>query len=123
MAKNTLNLYHLAITSNFDARAKILIQPLSNLLMEEENDNFRNAVISLAQENKWREVLELNEDSRSEIARKYLWVWPSEENLKFIRDNVEKNRCTGIVSVGCGCGLLEWLIQKATSEYCFRKFS
>lgn len=91
--------------------------------MEEENDNFRNAVISLAQENKWREVLELNEDSRSEIARKYLWVWPSEENLKFIRDNVEKNRCTGIVSVGCGCGLLEWLIQKATSEYCFRKFS
>ncbi|XP_069676558.1 uncharacterized protein [Periplaneta americana] len=45
----------------------------------------------------------------------YLWVRPSEENLHFIEQQTLKYGCSRLVSIGCGSGLLEWLIHKATN--------
>jgi hypothetical protein len=46
----------------------------------------------------------------------YLWVRPSEENLHFIKQQIVKAGCCQLISIGCGSGLLEWLIHKATGK-------
>lgn len=48
---------------------------------------------------------------------KVLWVFPTEENFKFIGSCMVKLNCEAIVSVGCGSGLLEWMITEATGEF------
>ena len=47
---------------------------------------------------------------------RYLWIRPSEDNLQFIKDEALKNGCLQIISIGCGSGLLEWLIHQATGK-------
>lgn len=79
-------------------------------------ENFINTVLALHKQNRWREVLELNKDSKNEFARKLLWVWPSENNLLFVDENLKKYGCKGVISIGCGCGLLEWLLESALGE-------
>lgn len=44
----------------------------------------------------------------------YLWVRPSEDNLHFIKEQTVNAGCCQLVSIGCGSGLLEWLIHTAT---------
>nr|XP_023030258.1 uncharacterized protein LOC111518135 [Leptinotarsa decemlineata] len=75
---------------------------------------FMNEVLNLYQAENWRDLLKLNENSDLSCAVKLLWVWPSEENLRFIKKIVEDSGCKGITSIGCGCGLLEWIISKST---------
>lgn len=79
-------------------------------------EHFVENVVSLYEENRWREILDLNANSKNEVARKLLWVWPSESNLQFICENVKLKNCKGIVSIGCGCGLLEWLFHCASRK-------
>jgi len=47
---------------------------------------------------------------------RYLWVRPSEDNLYFIKEQTVKAGCCQLVSIGCGSGLLEWLIHTATGR-------
>lgn len=87
------------------------------------DNDFLSTVLDLYKRNEWQNILKLNEMSDNKTALKLLWVWPSIKNLDFIKNTVEENSCDGIISVGCGCGLLEWIIQqstgnmKATSSY------
>lgn len=78
---------------------------------------FLSTVLELYRDNKWKEILKLNEHSDNPNALKLLWVWPSEKNLNFIRTVLKEHDLDGIISVGCGCGLLEWIINKSTGEY------
>lgn len=45
-----------------------------------------------------------------------LWIRPELSDLEYIKKAVESERLHKVVSIGCGCGLLEWLIQTATGE-------
>ncbi|KAJ8931244.1 hypothetical protein NQ314_015863 [Rhamnusium bicolor] len=78
------------------------------------DSSFLNSVLELYKDNKWKEILNLNEKSDNLNALKILWVWPSEENLYFIRKVLYEQNLDGIISLGCGCGLLEWIINKST---------
>lgn len=78
-------------------------------------NNFITAVKSLYEQNKWRELLNFN-DCDSNTAQCLLWVWPSEENLRFIHKHLTENNCEGITSIGCGCGLFEWLLHMSTGK-------
>ncbi|XP_018576582.1 uncharacterized protein LOC108915102 [Anoplophora glabripennis] len=75
---------------------------------------FLSTVLELYRENKWEEILKLNEHSDDPTALNLLWVWPSEKNLNFIKTVLNEYNLDGIVSIGCGCGLLEWIINKST---------
>uniref|UniRef100_A0A1B6DGN1 Methyltransferase domain-containing protein n=1 Tax=Clastoptera arizonana TaxID=38151 RepID=A0A1B6DGN1_9HEMI len=46
-----------------------------------------------------------------------LWIRPEQIDLEFIKNAVEVKGLKRIVSVGCGCGLLEWLLQAATGVH------
>lgn len=76
-----------------------------------------NKVLEYYREGSWRKILNLNETSDNKDALKLLWVWPSEQNLKFLKKTIEELNCQGITSIGCGCGLLEWIIKRSTGKY------
>ena len=40
-----------------------------------------------------------------------VWIRPTLPSLTFIKEQVNRLGLSGISSVGCGCGTLEWLIQ------------
>lgn len=80
------------------------------------DSEFLSKVINLHKLNDWQNILKLNEYSNNQYARKILWVWPSLPNLNFIKTAIEKNCCTGIISLGCGSGLLEWIIEQSTGR-------
>lgn len=79
-------------------------------------DNLLSDVLYFYKKNDWKSVLELNKESDSSDAQKLLWVWPSESNLAFIDKILNDYNISGIISLGCGCGLLEWIIQTYTSK-------
>lgn len=45
-----------------------------------------------------------------------LWIRPDESDLKFISDTVIYTGNKQLISIGCGCGILEWLIQTVTGN-------
>jgi hypothetical protein len=77
--------------------------------------NFFDRVLCLYRENKWKDLLDLRVESVAE-ARKLLWVWPSESNLKLIKSVVQGFGLKGVISIGCGCGLFEWLLQQYSGK-------
>lgn len=78
-------------------------------------DNFTETVISFYNQNKWEKILNL-ENCDSSNAHGILWVWPSKENLFFIKKHISQNGCDGVTSIGCGCGLFEWLLHICTGK-------
>lgn len=83
------------------------------------HDDLLCEVVDFYKKRDWKKIINLNKDSDNVEALKLLWVWPSEENLKFISDVLQKYKLNGIISLGCGCGLLEWIIQSYTSKFLF----
>lgn len=73
---------------------------------------FVDLIVSLSKQNKWREILKLKENDSNNI----LWAWPNEQNLCFIQKHLYENDCDGVSSIGCGCGLFEWLLQTSTGK-------
>lgn len=81
---------------------------------------FSSKVLELYNSKDWEKLLDLNSNSDNRDALKLLWVWPSSKNLEFIKKVIQEKECDGIISLGCGCGLLEWLIQQSTGKRNFQ---
>ncbi|CAG9787436.1 unnamed protein product [Diatraea saccharalis] len=75
-------------------------------------ENLVNDVIVLYKDKKWRDIVEKYHDHPER--NKLLWVYPSENNFRFIKECLQQLGCDKIMSVGCGSGLLEWMITQAT---------
>lgn len=77
-------------------------------------ENFVNNVIELYKNGQWQEITERYHDYPER--NKLLWVFPSEGNFRFLRTCLADLNCDEIISVGCGSGLLEWMIVQATGK-------
>ncbi|XP_037297057.1 uncharacterized protein LOC115447518 [Manduca sexta] len=71
-----------------------------------------NSVLELYKDSKWRDIVDRYHDHPER--NKLLWVYPSGENFQFLKQCLEDLLCTNIVSIGCGSGLLEWIMSQAT---------
>lgn len=71
-----------------------------------------DCLIALSDANDWHGVIECSSKFDFNEKTKFLWAWPSVECLNWLKDQLETNRIDGILSIGCGSGLLEWLISK-----------
>lgn len=80
----------------------------------EEATTFVNDVYDLVDKGEWRKVLKLAERASFEERKRYLWTWPTEQNLKELKSELDKLGVRSLCSLGCGTGLLEWMIQKCT---------
>ncbi|CAH0550396.1 unnamed protein product [Brassicogethes aeneus] len=77
-------------------------------------ESILQTVLQFYHENRWEEALKVNKNSDNLEASKVLWVWPSLMNLRFLKKKCLEFQMEGFVSLGCGCGLLEWFIHNAT---------
>lgn len=77
----------------------------------------KESVLELYKIGDWKRILEINQNSDKVEAQNLLWVWPSVDNLKFITSYLLKCNLKGIVSLGCGCGLLEWILEKYSGNF------
>ncbi|XP_055525513.1 uncharacterized protein LOC129718608 [Wyeomyia smithii] len=62
----------------------------------------------------WRKVIEFGQEAPFEERVKFLWVWPLQEDLERIQICFARLGISRVLSIGCGTGLLEWLITSAT---------
>lgn len=73
-------------------------------------------VFDLYRQNKWKEIIELNNNENDFEKHRILWVWPNFDDLDWLKNVINKKNVSEIVSIGCGSGLLEWIIQKHLGE-------
>ncbi|XP_067006503.1 uncharacterized protein [Anabrus simplex] len=76
------------------------------------NDDSRLEVVSLFKRGDWQTLLNLV--SRGELGELYLWVHPTEQDLHYLARELTSAGIQSVLSVGCGTGLLEWLLQSVT---------
>ncbi|XP_046416192.1 uncharacterized protein LOC124300191 [Neodiprion virginianus] len=69
-------------------------------------------VVDLYRENKWKEIVDLKDTADCFQKLRLLWVWPDFDDLNWLKNVITKKNVREIVSIGCGSGLLEWLLQK-----------
>lgn len=68
----------------------------------------------LAIDGKWQELLDYRGELTLQERNRFLWAWPSLTDLTVLKWMLEDFRIETLLSVGCGSGLLEWILSKAT---------
>lgn len=79
--------------------------------------SLEECLISLSSANDWCGVIEAGKDFSVEEKSKFLWAWPSVECFQWLKQLLNANHIEHILSIGCGSGLLEWLISKTTDTH------
>lgn len=70
------------------------------------------SLLSLASANDWHGVIEAGKKFDVNEKSKFLWAWPSIGCFEWLKAILNGNHIKAILSIGCGSGLLEWLIGK-----------
>ena len=81
----------------------------------DEQSAFVKNLYELYEGDEWRKVIKLADTASHEERRRYLWAWPTEQNMKELKSELDKIGVRSILSIGCGTGLFEWLMNKCTS--------
>lgn len=73
----------------------------------------------------WRTIRQIVSQVPEDERRKFSWIWPTEECLKYLGRSLEICGITKILSIGCGSGLFEWILQESCGEFFFsvKKYS
>ncbi|XP_066599591.1 uncharacterized protein [Prorops nasuta] len=80
--------------------------------LNEEGSDIEEIIPVLYNDQKWEEILELKVDYLKTY--KFFWVLPTLNDLYWLQNIITSYKMQGIMSVGCGCGLFEWLFYKST---------
>ncbi|XP_046397027.1 uncharacterized protein LOC124163948 [Ischnura elegans] len=79
----------------------------------------RKELVSLRDQEKWQDILHVYKHSEDSCGRErwdcgLLWLRPSVRSLQFVGEQIRQYELTKLLSIGCGSGLLEWLIHCCT---------
>lgn len=75
--------------------------------------SLENRLMELSTANDWRAVVNVFSVCDLDQKSRFSWAWPTFDNLERLRALLDDNDIDTILSVGCGSGLLEWVIQRA----------
>jgi len=64
----------------------------------------------------WQKVLHLSEKYGLDVRSEVLWVFPTELCLNHMRSFLQSFSITNILSVGCGSGLLEFVLRESLGK-------
>lgn len=76
--------------------------------------SLEDCLVTLSNADDWYGIIKVGELYSIEERTKYLWAWPTVECFQWIKAILNENHTEKILSIGCGSGLLEWLISKTT---------
>lgn len=85
---------------------------MSEKILEEQ-------VCKLHSRGQWERIINLETNEGNDEGRRLLWFWPSLNDLDWIKSVIEDYQLKGIASIGCGSGLLEWIIQQYSGKYIY----
>lgn len=88
------------------------------MIQLEEFDEVVSSLTRVYETKEWWKLLRYVEHNQvpTEVLRKYLWSWPKVQDLKQLSQTFNNLKVQKILSVGCGNGLLEWLLQESLSK-------
>lgn len=78
--------------------------------------NFDEKLNSFVENINLNEIFKLKNHIKIEERSRYLWAWPNDNILSYLKDELQNLSINRILSVGCGSGLLEWIIQQYCGE-------
>lgn len=67
-------------------------------------------------EKSWQKLLQFGETLSLDEKRKFLWTWPTSGNIKTLKHILAALKINSILSIGCGSGLLEWIIKESIGK-------
>ncbi|XP_017886313.1 uncharacterized protein LOC108628730 [Ceratina calcarata] len=76
------------------------------------NKSIDEQIIILYGEQKWKDIVDLNLNSYKFDKGRLCWVLPTINDLHWLKEVIDEHNVGGLASIGCGCGLFEWLFQK-----------
>lgn len=77
--------------------------------------SLEECLVSLSRVDDWHGIIETGKLFSVNEKSKFLWAWPTNKSMfQWLKTILMKHQIAKILSVGCGSGLLEWLISKTT---------
>lgn len=80
-------------------------------------ENVEEIILRLHNDCNWKDIVNLTSVIDSSKNNRLFWVLPTLDDLSWITEVIKKNKISGIISIGCGCGLIEWLLQNYSGEH------
>lgn len=80
------------------------------------NENIDEQILTLYNERKWLDIINLNCTLIKLDKSRLFWVLPTINDLHWIKEVIDRNNMIGLISIGCGCGLLEWLFEQYSGK-------
>lgn len=75
-------------------------------------EDIEEKILALHGEQKWEDIVNLD-CAINEFARcRLFWVLPTMDELRWMKKVIDEHNVVGLASIGCGCGLLEWLFKE-----------
>lgn len=81
-----------------------------------DKDDIDEKILTLYNEQRWKDIVYLNCTSYTLNKSKLFWVLPTINDLQWIKEVIVQFDLAGLISIGCGCGLFEWLFQKYSGK-------
>ncbi|XP_014597985.1 PREDICTED: uncharacterized protein LOC106783714 [Polistes canadensis] len=101
-------LYQLAIYITYILCYNII---LYFYIQEMNAENIDEVIIRLHNDHNWKDIVNLSSVIDSSKTYRLFWVLPTLDDLSWMTEIIKEYKILGIISIGCGCGLIEWLLQ------------
>ena len=76
-------------------------------------EKFQCDVRECVKKKDWRKVLQIRQKYEFDVTSEILWTFPTEYCLNYLKAIWKSFNITNILSVGCGSGLLEFIIKES----------
>jgi hypothetical protein len=76
-------------------------------------ENFQMEVRECVKKRDWRKVLLLNQKYEVSVTSETLWTFPTEYCLNYLKALWKSFNIKNILSIGCGSGLLEFVLRES----------
>lgn len=80
------------------------------------NENIDKQILTFHSEQKWLDIVNLNCTLTKLNKSRLFWVLPTINDLHWMKEVIDKQNVAGLVSIGCGCGLFEWLFEEYSGK-------
>lgn len=76
-------------------------------------ENFLIDVQEFAKKKDWRRILQLSKTYEITVTSEFLWTFPTEYCLHYLKTLWKSLNISNVLSIGCGSGLLEFVMRES----------
>ena len=80
-------------------------------------EGLEETIYGYVKNKQWRKLVNYGGNWNLLDRNQFLWAWPEISDLYFLNGQLKKIGIKHVLSIGCGRGLLEWIINESTGEF------